>query len=57
MDSSENGQSSSETAESEIGRLSKAGIELSTEIDGENQGLGVANLSLISSCCLGVCFR
>ena len=46
MESTGNGQSSSATAETETGRLSKARIELSTEIDGENHGLGFANLCL-----------
>ena len=46
MDSTEDEQSSSETAETETGGLTKPGIELSTEIDVENHGLYVTNLCL-----------
>ena len=46
MDSTEEEQSSSETAETETGGLTKPGIDLSTEIDGENHGLNVTNLCL-----------
>ena len=46
MDSTEDEQSPSETAETETGGLAKPGIELSTEVDVENNGLYVTNLCL-----------
>ena len=46
MDSTERGQSSLETTKSDTGISSKVGIDLSTGIDEENHGLGVANFYL-----------
>ena len=46
MDSTGDEQSSSETAETTTGGITKLGVELSTEIDVENHGLSVTNLCL-----------
>ena len=46
MDSTGDEQSSSETAETATGGITKLGVELSTEIDVENHSLSVTNLCL-----------